>query len=160
MHQRPAHAAVRCGLAPLCAGHDHIDRAAPATETDEPLMPVRNRSLGAVSFGHFGGIGLDSMAAFPTTDDEPNTGSSRTAECHRRAGFGFHLTASAVSSAARRLVALRLEERFAFRLRSDHVANLSQVLNARRGKVAITVYNCRKLLHEKGGLFVGKVQGS
>ena len=28
--------------------------------------------LGAVSFGHFGGIGFDSMAAFPTPDDEPN----------------------------------------------------------------------------------------
>ena len=40
------------------------------------------------------------------------------------AQFYFPLTtASAVSSATRRLVTLRLGERFAFRLRSDHIAN-------------------------------------
>jgi hypothetical protein len=56
--------------------------------------------------------------------------------CHevtpkRRAGFGFHLSASAVSATTRRLVTLRLGEGFAFRFRSDHVANLSQYPNAR-----------------------------
>ena len=61
-------------------------------------------------------------------DDEPNTGSRRTTERHRRAGFGFHLTASAVSATTRRLVTLRLGERFACRFGSDHVANFPQHL--------------------------------
>jgi hypothetical protein len=46
------------------------------------------------------------------------------------AGLGFHLTTSAVSSAARRLVTLRLGERLAHRLGADNIANLSQCLNA------------------------------
>src|SRR5690349_3351786 len=99
----------------VIAGYDHIDIAAPAPRTDQPLMPVGNGSLGAVSSRHFGGIWLRLISALPAPDDEPNTGSRRAPECHRhlchlwchevtpkrRAGFGFHLTASAVSSAAR-----------------------------------------------------------
>ena len=63
--------------APL-SGDDHIGIVAPATGTDEPsraspalaaeaatLMPIGNGSLGAVSSGHFGGIGLNLMAAIP-----------------------------------------------------------------------------------------------
>jgi hypothetical protein len=37
----------------------------------------------------FAGIGLDLIAAFPTPHDQPNVGSRRTAERHRRAEFGF-----------------------------------------------------------------------
>jgi hypothetical protein len=44
-------------VSPTLAGIDHINGAAPATGTDQPLAPVGNRSLGAVSFGHFSGIG-------------------------------------------------------------------------------------------------------
>jgi hypothetical protein len=52
-------------------------------------------------------IGLDLMAASLTPRDQGDTGSRRVPERHGRAGFGFHLTTSAVSSAARRLVMLR-----------------------------------------------------
>jgi hypothetical protein len=74
---------------------------------------------------------------------------------HRRAGLGFHLTASAVSTTARRLVTLRLRERFALRFGSNHVANLSQHLNARRERVPIIINDPTKLPFESGGLFVG-----
>ena len=76
-------------------------RRSPVTTISTARLPQREQTsrsrqsgtgvLGAVSFGHFGGIGFDSMAAFPTPDDEPNMGSRRTAERHRRAGLGFHL---------------------------------------------------------------------
>ena len=49
------------------------------------------------------------------------------------------LTATAVATGARRLVTLRLGERFAFRLWSDHIVNLSQHSNEWRQEVAITV---------------------
>jgi hypothetical protein len=45
--------------ASLCAGHDHVRVVAPATRTDQPLMPIGNGSLGAVSLRHFGGSGLN-----------------------------------------------------------------------------------------------------
>src|SRR5580704_8683675 len=95
------------GFSPPLAGHDHIGIVAPTTGTNEPLMPIENRRLGTVSSRHFGGIGLNLMSAFEAPDDEPNTGSRRTPECHRWAEFGLHLTASAVSSATRRLITLR-----------------------------------------------------
>jgi hypothetical protein len=79
----------------------------------------------------------------------------RAPEGHRWAGFGFHLTASAVSATTRRLVTLRLGERFALRFGSDHVANLSQRLNARREEVTITIDDRRKLPFEKGGSLIG-----
>ena len=53
---------------------------------------------------------------------------------------------------------LRLRERFAFRFGADHVANLSQRLNARRERVAIIIDDPPKLPFEGGGLFVGKVK--
>jgi hypothetical protein len=71
------------------------------------------------------------MAAFPAPYDQPNMGSRRVPERHWWAGFGFHLTPSAVSSSAWGLVMLRLGERFALRFGSNYVANLSQRLNAR-----------------------------
>jgi hypothetical protein len=89
------------------------------TGTDQPLMPVGNGCLGAVSSRHFGGIGLSLIAAFEAPYDEPNTGSRRAPQRHRWAGFGFHLTSSAVSSSAWRLVMLPLGERFAFRFGAD-----------------------------------------
>jgi hypothetical protein len=118
-------------------------------------MPIRNRRVGAVSFGHFGGVRLNLIAALSAPHDQANLGSRRAPECHRRAGFGFHLTASAVSSATRRLVASRLGERFAFRFGADHVADFSQHPNPGRQEVAIIHYDRRKLPFEKGGLFVG-----
>jgi hypothetical protein len=58
------------------------------------------------------------------------------------------------------LVTLRLRERFAFRFGSNHVANLSQRLNARRERVPIIIDDPAKLRFECGGLFVGKFKGS
>jgi hypothetical protein len=40
--------------APL-TGHDHIRVVAPAMRTDEPLTPIGNGRLEAVSSHHFGG---------------------------------------------------------------------------------------------------------
>ena len=73
-------------------------------------------------------------------------------------GFGFHLTASAESSAAWRLVTLRLGKRFPFPFGSNHVANPSQHLNPRRQEIAITIDDRGKLLYEKDSLFVGQFQ--
>jgi hypothetical protein len=84
------------------SGGDHIGIAAPTTGTDEPLMPIGNGRLGAVSSRHFGGIRLDLMAALPAPGeavwlpegpphDQAHMGSRRVAERHRRAGiFGLH----------------------------------------------------------------------
>jgi hypothetical protein len=55
----------------------------------------------------------------------------------------------------RRLITLRLGERFAFRFGSDHVANLSQRLNARRERVPIIIDDPPKLPFENGSLFLG-----
>jgi len=46
-------------LAARCPGHDKIDLAATALGTDEPLAPVENRSVRAVSGSHLGGVRLD-----------------------------------------------------------------------------------------------------
>jgi hypothetical protein len=39
---------------PPLAGHDHIRIVTPAPGTDQPLTPLGNGGLGAVSFDHFG----------------------------------------------------------------------------------------------------------
>jgi hypothetical protein len=140
---------------PPLAGHHHIDFVTPAPGTDEPSSPLGNRRLRAVSSRHFGGIRLSLIAASLAPHDQVNMGSRRAPEGHRWAGFGFHLTASAVSSATRRLITLRLGERFAFRFGADHVANLSQNLNARRERVPIIIDDPAKLRFECGGLLVG-----
>src|SRR6266851_4416887 len=57
--------------------------------------------------------------------------------------------------ATRRIVTLPLRAWFAFRLGSDHVADLAQHLNARREWVAIIIDDPPKLPFEGGGLFVG-----
>ena len=48
-----------------------------------------------------------------------------------------------------------LGERFAFRLRSERVKNLSQHLNARRERVPIIIDNPAKLPFEGDGLLIG-----
>jgi hypothetical protein len=70
--------------------HHHIDIVAPATGTDQPLAPIENRCLGTVPPRHFGGVGLNLIAAFEAPNDEPNTGSRRVPQSHRQADFGFH----------------------------------------------------------------------
>src|SRR5437879_1696086 len=85
------------------------------------------------------------MLAFRAPHNRASTGSRPTPERHRWAGFGFDLTASAVSSAARRLVMLRLGERFAFRFGSQPVENLPQHVNAGREWIAIVLKDFVKL---------------
>jgi hypothetical protein len=79
-------------LPPFGAGPHHICIVAPTTGTGEPLTPIGSGSLGAVSSRHFGGIGLNPMAALPGPHNQANTGSRRIPEGHRGTGFGFHLT--------------------------------------------------------------------
>ena len=81
--------------------------------------------------------------------------------CHevtpkRRAGFGFHLTASTVSATTRRLVVPRFGERFAFRLGAKFVENLSQSPNAGREWAPVVLNDFVKLADQRGGFFVGK----
>ena len=57
--------------APL-ARHHRIHIVAPATGTDQPLAPIGNGNVGAVSFGHFGGIWFGLMAALAAPYDEPH----------------------------------------------------------------------------------------
>jgi hypothetical protein len=45
-------------LSASLAGHHHIGIVAPATGTDEPVPPIGNGSLRAVSSHHLGGIGI------------------------------------------------------------------------------------------------------
>jgi hypothetical protein len=71
------HSFIR-GLPPL-AGHDHIYIVARTTGTDQPLTPIGNGCLWAVSARHFGGIGLNPMAAISAPHDQPNTGIGGTA---------------------------------------------------------------------------------
>jgi hypothetical protein len=60
---------------------------------DQPLMPICNWRVGTIASCHFDRIGLSLISAFEAPDVEPNACSRRAPECHRRAGFGFHLTA-------------------------------------------------------------------
>ena len=55
---------------------------------------------------------------------------------------------------ALRLVTLRLGQRFAFRLRADHIADLVQHLSAQRERIAIIIDDPAKLLFENGSLFI------
>jgi hypothetical protein len=50
----------------------------------------RTGRFGAVLSGHLGGVGLDLMLARLARDDQPDAGRGGDAECHRRAGDGFH----------------------------------------------------------------------
>src|SRR5215472_13808 len=50
-------------LPPLRAGHHHIGIAASASRTHQPLRPIGDRGLGAVSASHFGGVRLNPMLA-------------------------------------------------------------------------------------------------
>jgi hypothetical protein len=101
---------------------------------------TRRKPCGSPSGSHNTMNRTWAAAAFPSVIGGPDSDS---------------LTASAVSSTTRRLVMLRFRERFAFRFGSDHVANLSQHLNARREWVAIIINDPAKLPFESGGLFIG-----
>ena len=61
-------------------GHDHIDFAAAAFGTDQPLTPIRDRHFGAVAESLFGGIGLDLVTAIAAPNDEADAGRGRASE--------------------------------------------------------------------------------
>ena len=128
-----------------------------ATGTDEPLTPIGNRRLGAVSARHFGRIKLNLMAAIPAPHDEAKMGSRRVPERHRRAGVGFHLLSSPIPPLARRLVMSEWSRRFAFRLGAKFVENLSQSPNAGRGPRVISVGCCRSAETRENEDFCGVV---
>ena len=65
--------------APPRTSNNHIGLAAAAFGADQPLGPIENRRLGAVSLRLLGGIGFDLIAAILAPDDEANAGSSRAA---------------------------------------------------------------------------------
>jgi hypothetical protein len=65
---------------------------AAALRADQPLSPIGHRRFGAVSLGHFGGIGLDLVPAILAPNDQPDACGGSVAE-RRRAGLGFHLMA-------------------------------------------------------------------
>ena len=50
-------------LSALSSGDDHIRLPATAPGTDEPLAPIENRRVRAVSSNHLGGVRLDLVAA-------------------------------------------------------------------------------------------------
>jgi hypothetical protein len=67
-------------LSPLRPGHDHIDFAAAAFGTDQPLTPIEHGHFGAVPLGHLGRVGLDLMAAILAPNDQPDAGGGSIAE--------------------------------------------------------------------------------
>jgi len=56
---------VRSGLLSLGHGHPHINIATAAPGADQPLAPVENRSLIAVSPGHLRWIGSRALQHSP-----------------------------------------------------------------------------------------------
>jgi hypothetical protein len=54
----------------LRAGDDEIDLPTAALTADEPLMPVRDRQIGAIVQRHRGRVGLDLIPAIAAPDDQ------------------------------------------------------------------------------------------
>lgn len=51
------------GLTPLSPANDHVNLSAAALGTDEPLAPIENGGVRAVSRRHLGRVGLNLMLA-------------------------------------------------------------------------------------------------
>jgi hypothetical protein len=71
--------ASRVPLSPLGSAYDHIDLTAAALGADQPLAPIGHRRFGAVSLGHFGGVGLNLVAAILAPYDQPDAGGGSVA---------------------------------------------------------------------------------
>jgi hypothetical protein len=56
-----------------------ISPPALASEVDQPLAPIENRSAGAAPSSHLGWVGLDLMLAGFAPDDEPHASRSGSA---------------------------------------------------------------------------------
>jgi hypothetical protein len=69
---------------------DEIDLAAAALAAHQPLVPVRDGHLGAVTLGHCGRVGLDLVPAIAAPHDQVGAGSGGAAECRRRPGVAVH----------------------------------------------------------------------
>jgi hypothetical protein len=74
---------------PLRPGHDHIDFAAAASRTGEPLAPIEDGRFGAVPSGHVGWVGLDLMPTIAAPNDYSRLGRRSPAERRGRAAIGF-----------------------------------------------------------------------
>jgi len=69
-------------LPALGSSNHHIDFTAATAGTDEPVAPIEHRRLGAISSGHFAGVGLDLMLALLAPDDEAHSRCRGIAEGH------------------------------------------------------------------------------
>jgi hypothetical protein len=58
--------------------HHHVNLAAAALRTDQPLAPIRQCHLGAVALSLFGGIGFNLVTAIAAPHDRANAGRRRT----------------------------------------------------------------------------------
>jgi hypothetical protein len=83
----PAHGPL--ALPPLCAGHHHVDIAAAAVRAHQPIAPLGNGCLGAVSSGDLRRIRLGPVAARLAPGYKSDAGRSSVAEGHRWAGWGL-----------------------------------------------------------------------
>ena len=70
------------------AGKHEIDLLPAAARADEPLVPVANGGVGAVTLSHYRWIGLDPVVARPAPDHDPCAGCGGAAECCGRSGVG------------------------------------------------------------------------
>jgi hypothetical protein len=82
----PAERLMRSGVgdftspsAPLRSGHHHVNLAATAFGTDQPVALIGHGSFGVVPSGHLGGVGLDLMTVGFAPDDLPNMVNGSTA---------------------------------------------------------------------------------
>ena len=57
-------------MTPLGPCDDHIYRSAPAARAHEPIAPIENASLGAISPHHLGGVGFDLVVTRLTPHDQ------------------------------------------------------------------------------------------
>jgi hypothetical protein len=74
-------------LLPLRPGHDHIGLPSAAAGTEEPLAPVEDAGVAAVTLRHLCRVGLYLMLARLAPHDKPDLGRGGYAERHRRAAL-------------------------------------------------------------------------
>jgi hypothetical protein len=86
-------AAVVCALPRMAGGAVPVYRRSvpvttnstrrlPQPEADKASVPVRNGHLGAVTLGHFGGVGFDLVAALPAPYNQPDLSCRGVPERH------------------------------------------------------------------------------
>ena len=77
-------------LSPPGTGEDEVDIVRAAGGADEPLVPVADGGIGAVTGGLCGGIRLGLAAAGLAPHDQPDLSRSGPSQRHRRTAVGLH----------------------------------------------------------------------